>query len=170
MQTRRGPWTGSPDACDLTSRGWRYWAASRSCWPSQLVQNRVRQPRRARAAMRRRLEQQDADATPTRPKADPFDVVLATSMLQVGVDVQRLGLMLVVGHPKNTAEYIQATSPVSRDSNRRPSLIVALGNWAHLTPVDHAGSEATVGRLKARAWRAGGRSLAARAPLRTAGC
>lgn len=47
------------------------------------------------------------------------DLVLATNMLSVGIDIPRLNLMQINGMPRNVAEYIQASSRVARNNNLR---------------------------------------------------
>lgn len=70
-------------------------------------------------------------------KHGSIDACLASNIIEVGVDIERLSLMAVVGQPKSTAQYIQVTGRVGRKWWERPGLILSMYNPAKSRDLSH---------------------------------
>ena len=108
----------------------------RNFGPHRLLYEKDREltSRRASSEIADTLEALDRTFKARKAGAYPIDVLLASNMISVGVDIDRLGLMVVSAQPKTTAEYIQATSRVGRT---HPGLIIEVYNWIRPRDISH---------------------------------
>lgn len=103
--------------------------------PSRLIREKAElTSRRKSFEIANTLKQLDRTFADVKTGAYPLDVLLASNMLSVGVDIDRLGAMVMSAQPKTTAEYIQATSRVGR---KHPGLVVQVYNWVRPRDISH---------------------------------
>lgn len=72
------------------------------------------------------IEQLQAPYVTGQKEQCAIDICLASNIIEVGVDIDRLALMTIVGQPKTTAQYIQVSGRVGRRADVSPGLVIVL--------------------------------------------
>lgn len=72
------------------------------------------------------IEQLQAPYVTGQKEQRAIDICLASNIIEVGVDIDRLALMTIVGQPKTTAQYIQVSGRVGRRADVSPGLVIVL--------------------------------------------
>ena len=96
------------------------WQEIRSVWRPLELTGRIRSDKVPEAIADLEIKCSNTD------NQRPVDVCLASNIIEVGIDIDRLSLMAVVGQPKTTSQYIQVTGRVGRRWWERPGLVVTM--------------------------------------------
>lgn len=73
----------------------------------------------------------------SKKKNQSIDVCLASNIIEVGVDIDRLSLMTINGQPKSSAQYIQVSGRIGRKTHESPGLVVTLYNPQNSSDKSH---------------------------------
>jgi hypothetical protein len=92
-------------------------------WPNRTMELTSR---RRSDEIPKAIEQLQARYVPGQERQEAIDICLASNIIEVGVDIDRLGLMTIVGQPKTTAQYIQVSGRVGRRADVSPGLVVTI--------------------------------------------
>lgn len=92
-------------------------------WPNRTMELTSR---RRSDEIPKAIEQLQVRYVPAQERQEAIDICLASNIIEVGVDIDRLGLMTIVGQPKTTAQYIQVSGRVGRRADVSPGLVITI--------------------------------------------
>lgn len=92
-------------------------------WPHRVMELTSR---RRSDEIPKAIEQLQVQYSVGSERQEAIDICLASNIIEVGVDIERLGLMTIVGQPKTTAQYIQVSGRVGRRPSKSPGLVITI--------------------------------------------